>query len=528
MKKRIIIIVSIILVLIIGIIIFLIEKNKRDRDYELLEVSEYKFWNLTANGKQGVIRKDGQVILDPEFDEVLIPNQDKAVFVAKKGDESAVYSDNKEKILTDYDDVDVISVKRADGRIEINNSVLKYKKDGLYGLVDFEGNKITDNIYDEISSLEDKYGEIKVEKDGKYGAINIKGKTMVKCKYDEIKGDNYTEDGSYKEGGYIVGNKKDDGMRYGYINNEGKQIIKIEQESLYRVTEIKGEEEILVASKNGRSCIYKGKKQVFDYIYISILYNKESGTFTVQKNKSYGLLDENCEEVIEPKYDSLLVTGEYVNVSKDDENYIFDLDGNKVEEPQFVSLYKTKTGKYYIAANKEYKYGIIDKNKNVVIEPTFDFMEQLADTDIIIAIKGKNLTLYSASINEIVNSEYIDYEVINGYIKILCEDDTKYFTMEGKSVDNRTVFVNNEIFAEKKGGKWGFVNINDDVVVDCIYDAVTEVNEYGFAGIKLDGKWGVINSKGQIVLEPTYESNIKEPDFIGRYYKASNEVKDSM
>ena len=527
MRKKLIIVFSIILILVIGIVTFLIIKGKKDRDYELLEVTEYKFWKLSVGGKQGVIRKDGQIILDPEFDEVLIPNQDKAVFITKKGDETKVYSDNKETILDDYD-VDVISIKRADGRLEINNSVLKYKEDGEYGLIDFDGKKITNSIYDEISSLEDKYGEIKVKKNGKYGAINIKGKTMVKCKYDEIKGDNYTEDGSYKEGGYIVGNKKDDGMRYGYINSDGKQIVKIEQESLYRVTEIKGKDEILVASQNGRYCIYKGKKKLFDYSYISILYNKESGTFTVQKNKFYGLLDENAEEIIESKYDSLLVTGEYVNVSKEGKNYIFDLDGNKVEEPQFVSLYKTKTGKYYIAANKEYKYGILDKDKNVVIEPTFDFMEQLKGTDIIIAIKGRNLTLYSASINEIINSDYIDYEVVNGYIKILTEDDIKYFTMDGKSVDNRTVYVNNEIFAEERDGKWGFVNINDEVVVDCVYDLVTEVNEYGFAGIKLDGKWGVVNSKGEIIIEPTYESNIREPDFIGRYYKASNEVKDSI
>ena len=100
--------------------------------------------------------------------------------------------------------------------------------------------------------------------------------------------------------------------------------------------------------------------------------------------------------------------------------------------------------------------------------------------------------------------------------------------MDGKEIDNRTVYVNNEIYAQKTGDKWGFVNIADEVVVDNIYDEVTEVNEYGFAGVKVDGKWGVINSKGEIILEPTYESNIKNPVFIGKYYKNGNKIIDKM
>ena len=528
MKKRIIIIVSIVLVLIIGIIVFLIIKHKKDRDYELLKVSEYKYINLSAEGKQGVIRIDGEVILDPKYDEVQIPNPDIPIFITKKDGEIRVYNSSKEEIFTEFEEVEGITVAKQDGTDEINNTVLKYKESGKYGLVDFDGKKITKAKYDEITSLKDKYGEIRVKKNDKYGVINIKGTTMVKCKYDEVKGDDYTENGSHKPGGYIVGKKTDDGMRYGYLNKDGKTIVKIDQETLYRVTEIKGDEEYLIASQNGRYCIYKGKEKLVDYKYLDILYNKESGTFTGQKNKSYGLLSKNANEIVSPEYDYLLVTGEYVNVTKGDQNYIYDLNGSKVEEPQFVSLYKTKTDKYYIAANKEYKYGILDNDKKIVIEPTYDYMEQLENTDIIIATKGKNITLFSANIKEIINSDYIDYDIVNGYIKIMRENDTKYFTMDGVEVDNRTVFVNNEIFAEKQNGKWGFVNMNDETVVDFIYDEVTEVNEYGFAGIKQDSKWGVINSKGEVILEPTYESNIREPEFIGKYYKRDNRLTDVM
>ena len=53
------------------------------------------------------------------------------------------------------------------------------------------------------------------------------------------------------------------------------------------------------------------------------------------------------------------------------------------------------------------------------------------------------------------------------------------------------------------------------------YEMVTEFNEYGFAGIKVDGKWGVINEEGTIVQEPIYVLESVSPTFIGTFYKAN-------
>ena len=58
------------------------------------------------------------------------------------------------------------------------------------------------------------------------------------------------------------------------------------------------------------------------------------------------------------------------------------------------------------------------------------------------------------------------------------------------------------------------------------YDEITEINQYGFAGIKKDGKWGVINKDGEVILEPTYESNSINPVFIGKYCLKNGVVRD--
>ena len=43
-------------------------------------------------------------------------------------------------------------------------SVLKYSKDGKYGIINFNGKKITNAIYEEIDTLQFKEGELLVKK----------------------------------------------------------------------------------------------------------------------------------------------------------------------------------------------------------------------------------------------------------------------------------------------------------------------------------------------------------------------------
>ena len=67
-------------------------------------------------------------------------------------------------------------------------------------------------------------------------------------------------------------------------------------------------------------------------------------------------------------------------------------------------------------------------------------------------------------------------------------------------------------------GKWGFKDNLDNIVVEAKYDMVTELNEYGFAGIYKDSRWGVIDSSGNIIVQPSYElETYYEPKFVGKY-----------
>ena len=60
------------------------------------------------------------------------------------------------------------------------------------GLIDFNGKKITKPVYNEISGLTYKEGELLVKQNEKFGVINIKGNILVPIEYDEISIDGYS------------------------------------------------------------------------------------------------------------------------------------------------------------------------------------------------------------------------------------------------------------------------------------------------------------------------------------------------
>lgn len=532
-KKKLVIIGIILFVIILAIIlvsIFVKKKIEIDREYVLLPETDYTYYLLNVDEKYGVIKKDGSIVIDPVYDEVQIPNHDRAIFVVKGENGFKVLDDNKQEILTGNGEVTGIEGTNLEGKKVYNNTVLKYQENGKYGLINFEGKKITDPIYEELVSLNEKYGEIRARKDGKFGVINVKGVILVHAKYDYVRGDGYTNDNSSKEAGYIVGIRNDNGMVYGALDKNEKEIIKPEQETLYRVTEIKDNNNIYnVASQNGRYAVYRNKDNLTDYKYVRIDYSNSGNCFIVQKNKTYGVVNLDGKVVVPEEYDELLVVGIYINAYKGDESFIFDLNGNKVEDKRYTSLAETSTGRFYISIDGNYQYGLVNKEKEVVIPNKYDYITEVSKSGLLIATSGRNVTIYSAGGSEIISVEDAEYRIAGDYIHIDTKDDSYYLTTDGKKVTNKTVFMENQLFADKKGNKWGYVDLKDNTQVDYIYDQVTEFNEFGYAGVKKDGKWGVMNSDGVVILEPTYViSNDNSPVFIGIYYKDGDTLTNNV
>ena len=103
---------------------------------------------------------------------------------------------------------------------------------------------------------------------------------------------------------------------------------------------------------------------------------------------------------------------------------------------------------------------------------------------------------------------------------------TKTPLVDLELVNNTEVFKNLKLYSyQADDGKWGFKDANGNLVVECKYDIVTELNEYGFAAVCQENKWGVIDETGKVIVVPTYEiETYYSPSFVGKYLLEQQET----
>lgn len=566
MNKRIrwiIISVLTIIVLAIGIMAIVNELNLH---YKIEEISEYNFFILEQNGKYGVIDKCGNIVIDADYEAVQIPNPSKDIFICikeynqdTKEYATVVYNGKKEEILSNYNNVQAVAIFTNINSTPYERSVLTYKENGKYGLIDLQGKEITKPIYDEISSINYKEGTFLVKQNEQEGIINMKGKTIIKCEYESVTSDNYyNEDQNNEKAGFIVSKKTDDGYRYGYINYRGSKIVKPIFTQLERVTEISDDKNIyFIAFKDGQAGLLKNNKEIVNYEYEDIQYNVLSDVFIIQRNGKYGATTREGKTILYPEYSSVYTGGIYINAVKDNVIEVFDLQGNKIET-DINSKIKTENSNYYITIDKNNIYKVVDANENVIINNDYNYMEYLPgdyfivardskngvvdingksvielkydsisrinETNILQAETNKSIELYNLNMKKITtmsNATIKEVKDDKEYILLFSENDFKYLDKDGNILKAQELFKENNLFAKNVNGKWGFVDKNGNLKVQNKYEVVTDFNKYGFAGIKKDGKWGVIDQEGHIVQEPIYELKWNMPEFIGKYYRVN-------
>ena len=443
-KKIIVICIVLFILLIIGLFIF---DNFR-KSYEVEEIVEEKYFLLSSNGSFGVIDEKGEIIIAPEYYEIHIPNSSKPLFVCyydhnqETGEyRTKIINEQGTELFTKYNKIETINLNDIETTMPYEKSVLRYERDGKYGLIDLKGNVVTKAVYDSIDGLSNKEGELLVSKDGKYGVINTKGAELIKTEYDHITGDEYyTWDKKYALSGYILGKITSEGYRYGYMTYERKILLDTEYNEIQRIggigKENTDEDIFLIAQKNGQYGLIKNKKTIIDFRYQSIDYSGIENLFIVNRSSKMGVYNSLGNKILAVKFDAVDVNETYIQTKLKEETAYYNLLGNRIDKSTI----------------KE-----VEKNEEK-------------------------------------------------------EESTREAT--GK------------IIPKEKDGKWGFVNKDSNVVVDYIYEKVTEFNKYGFAGIKLNGKWGSIDEDGNIVVEPMYNlENLHEVEFIGKYYKVVQDYK---
>lgn len=436
-KKTSIIIICIIIVISLGISIYIPNRDK----IEETEDSSVTYFLIEKEGKYGIGQND-EIIIKPQYDNIIIPNEHRAVFLcsSEEGESKFVNSENRE-IFKEYEKVSLIEV--YENKYEKN--ILTYYKDGKYGLLGITGKVITENKYEEIYSLGYKEGEVIVKENNKYGIIDEKGNVKIKNEYDAISSDEYyTKENEYKKSGYVVQKTTSEGYRYGYYDSEGIQVLKEEYNQIKRLTQIQSNDIYLIAAKNGQYGVFINNSKIINTQYQQIEYNSDMEIFIVERTGKYGIININGLEIIKPEYPELQIKGMYIYTVNGEEKKVWDTNGKEVNISFDTVIQKTNS-EYYIK-NEEGNYSILNSNFEQISENNFKYIEY-AYNDYFIATNEQDKTGIIDSEGNVHISYYYDViQVMKGKKVIQCIDfSTDFMTFYDKDLYIITEMLNAEI-----------------------------------------------------------------------------------
>jgi hypothetical protein len=265
-----------------------------------------------------------------------------------------------------------LTVKKGEGIALINEKCEVVKK--------------LDKTIQEADEFCNGYSVIRDES-GKMGYIDETGDIVIKPKYDFAF--SFSEDGIA-----IVGNEGVDSLsKFAAIDIKGKELFsfsskdyRIFSDGYINISEFKHgylplqkeNKEVVLLDKNGKEVISVGKWNDYSgngpYIYNGVMIFKEGD--------SYGLKDENGKIIIRAKYDS-------------------------IDETRLTNK------KDYYLAKKQGKFGIIDKNDNIILPFIYDDLIILTKA-ILLQGDSKSYSLMNIDGDDISEINFSVYSLSNG------------------------------------------------------------------------------------------------------------------
>ncbi len=431
--------------------------------------------------------------------------------IIQKGGKWGVLDENMKTIIpNEYDNVNYL--ESSDSNL-FRLTMANYK----YGLIDNNGNVLTDMNYDEIGKLSEWF--VYARKKGLYGYLDEKGKEISEFKF--------TKAHAFNNGLAAV----KVGKRWGYINTEGK----IEIEPRFKKADDFSEEMAYVFEDKKGGFIDKTGNFLFEINCVKALPFKNGEAWVKVSNK-YGCMNQAGKWIVKPKYydakpygDSSLLT---VVINK---NYsgIVNTKGDVVTPLKYYSIDNLSSSGFAIYS-KDGKYGFMDANGKVVVEALYDAVYDFHH-GMALVIKNKIFSIIDTTgkqpegflTNPDYNYQYLakhdttkrqlnfditEIKVQNSEARYLIKDeatDEKYFVRELKSKSNKYILVKeNENYTLQNGFGIKTSGSNHYSVLKreiTYYDYLVPIGN-ALAKYKQDVTYGIADIKGNVLFKPDFDN----------------------
>lgn len=322
---------------------------------------------------------------------------------------------------------------------------------------------------------------------------------------------------------YYIFNKN---IKAGVINRNGDVIIP----AIYDYINIKDDGYFICAINDSVGAVDTENQTIIPFIYNYVTYN---GLFTVQnKSGKFGVVNHNNEVIIPICYD--IITSRmpgYYTVTKKNKMGLIDQYGKIIMDTKYQFLYTEGTLKEQserILFREKDWYGYIDIHENLIIPPKLSLARPFSDGQAIVWSDSGVCVIDTAG-------EFIiepgNYSYINkcGGIYIATKNSSQekcLLSLTGKLIicglkENDLVFINNTAIIEING-EYGLIDNDGKYIIPLLYDGIGYLGDNGLIPVLKDGKWGFVNTQNELVIDFKFVGKV-EPfsDGLAIFYSDS-------
>jgi hypothetical protein len=140
---------------------------------------------------------------------------------------------------------------------------------------------------------------------------------------------------------------------------------------------------------------------------------------------------------------------------------------------------------YFIATDKNHKYGIIDSLNKIVVPFEFDSYERLSDRSFVLK-NSKGVQIFNAHLGNLYNDGYDSIDTtkpnyvlnkvttaIKGQRKYVIDTNTGYELFQLPNYDDDITSFYKDLYVYKSNGKYGLMDYEGHIVVEPKFDKVT-------------------------------------------------------
>ncbi len=246
---------------------------------------------------------------------------------------------------------------------------------------------------------------------------------------------------------------------------------------------------VINSKKEEQFTKYARVEAIVNYDKLGVMYYEK--VLRVEKDGKYGLIDLKGKEILKPEYswvEALKGVENSIIIKKEDKIGLCDINGSIIIKPEYSKILgidsNYKNG--YIVQNSQNKFGIIDFNKQDILETKYEDIQPITGNNIYIVKENGIIKAINKQQETLVENKFDVAKQIND-TNIVCT----------------------------KGEKYGIINTNSQQKIEPEYDYLEYIFEDKYIAKKGD-KYGIINIEGQIILPFEYENIVyrKEADFL--------------